>query len=450
MEILRRNWTMKKIIIITLSLLISVSGICQEPEIKTQRATLNYDGDKGLIQKNYKLANNQRTDEAFASEGWASGTASGNVITTEFLLTRFNNASVNESINLFAYKMAFWFTSWFGGAVMLLSIFLNFYNNIIKGKINFDWGKLVRDFVLYACLNLYVPVFGFVSWLGDGFPWMVMSIGNETLADNTFTQFQFMVNDPTNGLYADERKNVLDVAKSYKDGTDATMNKAILLAMQEKILDAEIKEGVETQDSGWGMLSYLKRIYTLIINSPMNALLGSLIILASIGKAVIFGLCVAMEKFYFIIGPLAILFSFIKIFKDKWITWLTRWIMLKCVMGSIIIIDYVILLFQNSAALEGIYGTNYSSPEYTLFISLIAITMYVMSFYLTSAYIGSPDTGKFLSVAAGIAMKAVSGMMGAGGGGGGGGSLGGGGGKLSEAGSNIAWQSMENPDNVNR
>lgn len=441
--------------IVTASVAQSSSNTSQNYEIKepdAKRATINIKVDQALINEYYQKVRAQGLQSADNLS--SSGTQKFQEVSTSVLLDQYQNkVSKNAAINTLAGNIAKWFGIWFGGALFLLSLGLNYYKNVLKGKNTFDWGKVIRDGALYVLLVLYVPVMGGVSWLADGLPWMVKHVSQQAQQENVYVQFQILANKPEWGLTKTEISNVLTVAKQQSNGQDAYKNLAVLLAMMHKVKEADTQKITDDNSGFFAIGQTLKRLLNSFQNMPKNMVIGALILLASIAKFVIFVLLFAMDKILFVLGPLAILCSYFGIFKDKWVTWLSRWLTVKCTMATFVIIDAVLIMIQSTSTLENVYGHVWASPEFTVGFAVVSIVMYILSFWLTSAWIGSAEAGKFLSSTAGVVTTAMTAFAGAKalsalGGGAGGGGGGGAAGTAANLGGQVVGR--DNPDNYNR
>jgi hypothetical protein len=74
---------------------------------------------------------------------------------------------------------------------------------------------------------------------------------------------------------------------------------------------------------------------------------------------------------------------------------------------TLIVIDGTLTIVQSTEGMQDIYNQTLMSPDITIAFNIIAIVLYICSFWLTSQWIGSADAGKFLSTVASVGMAAA-------------------------------------------
>jgi hypothetical protein len=135
----------------------------------------------------------------------------------------------------------------------------------------------------------------------------------------------------------------------------------------------------------------------LAFSAPLIAM-----ILAVISTAVkLFALLLA--RIFFILGPLAVAFSMLPVFKDK----LSQWfgVYLNCLFVPITLNGLDFLYY--STIHEALRGTTEINPLVDTVFQVVMIIVYCLSFWLTSFYVGSSSAGRVLSTAATAATSLV-------------------------------------------
>ena len=122
-------------------------------------------------------------------------------------------------------------------------------------------------------------------------------------------------------------------------------------------------------------------------------------------------------KVLFCVGPLAFAFSILPPFKNNVTAWFATVLNTGFVFTTMNILDavfYETLYFSDNVIKNSDPGLQ--GITVNLAMNITMIVLYLMSFWLTSKYIGKGDAGRVLSKGVGIATALVGGAMIAGGG----------------------------------
>lgn len=136
--------------------------------------------------------------------------------------------------------------------------------------------------------------------------------------------------------------------------------------------------------------------------------LGALtLILVQLIKAIVVLFSIVMAKIFFALGPLAIAFSMLPMFKDKIGNWFGVYLNILFVPLTCNLLD--VIIFSNmSNALSGQAVVN---PMISVVFNVVMIICYCLSYWLTSFYVGSSAAGRVLTTAVSSAGMLVSGGL---------------------------------------
>lgn len=143
-----------------------------------------------------------------------------------------------------------------------------------------------------------------------------------------------------------------------------------------------------------------------------NALLSLSSILITVVSIVVKLLAAVLSKVFFAIGPLAVAFSMLPIFKDKFGQWFGVYLNLLCVPITINILDFI---FYGSV-LEAMKGEGFMNPLMQIALYVAMIVCYCLTFWITSFFVGSSSAGRVLSTATTMATSAIGFLAGGAGG----------------------------------
>lgn len=329
------------------------------------------------------------------------------------------NSLTNDTINL-AYK--------FVGLFILINAAYVISMQAFKKT---DIGIFVKDtiikiVVVTTILTIYLPLTSLVEnivYTVDG--WTKVP-AQDKLAVAIFCQtFKQKVSD---GM--DQDKMDLENLKAIKAGGYMGIDENT-----KNQIEAKISE-LEKEDSGLinivtSTLSTIAKFFTKKMTGWFVQIIFMLNWLIAL---IIGGLAQVQFMLLKVIGPLAIAFSILPIFKDKYAEWLGTWLNSGFVLITFNIIDHFVIAMYNI-----VYGlaikTGPGSMGIAFAIICISPILYLSVFWLTSKYVGSKDggmiAGKTISTAItatamtlnASAMMAGGGGMGSMGGGSAGGSI---------------------------
>lgn len=159
----------------------------------------------------------------------------------------------------------------------------------------------------------------------------------------------------------------------------------------------------------------------------LNAIVGAVI---TIIKGLAVGITLVLLKLLYIVGPLAIAFSILPPFREKAMVWFGTYLTIALNLVTLNFIDMLFydILIGKAVALQHGHSVDVLA---TSTFNLVLIVAYIMSFWLTSKWVGSESAGRFMTAAMGMAanvakkalMTAFGGKGGGGGGSGGGNSI---------------------------
>ncbi len=364
---------------------------------------------------------------------------------------------IDTAVREFTKKVISQFVISAASFFFVLTMILNYFNNVVKGQNQFDYEQLIKELIKFFVLIMFVPLFTVISSMIDAVPEHIENSMDSAYDSNVLAQFAMMVNEETL-LNNAEKENVMKVAVEYGGIRGNTHDRTIkymaaLMAMKHKVQES-INGG---NISSYNPMTYMNHLMNRVVNKlqtfgsdMVTIVLG---LLGSIAKYVVGMLIYSMDKLLFALGPLAFMVSFLRFEKDQWKTWVKRWLTVKCSLITLVVVDAILLGFQQTQDIASVADIKQMiNPLYTLAYQCVAILMYIMVFWITSAWIGSESAGAFLSKAAALATggatSLASGLLGGGGLGGGGGSSSGGGGAADTA-TKIA-AGADHGDNANR
>ena len=108
------------------------------------------------------------------------------------------------------------------------------------------------------------------------------------------------------------------------------------------------------------------------------------------------------------LGPLAILFSMIPVFKDKIYSWLGTWLVVKFSYLTLMILQTIAMNITVAFMQNAIMGYTPDSIYLTFGLGLMNAVLCILSFWFTSKFVGSGDAGKVLSTTAAVAKMFVT------------------------------------------
>ncbi len=310
-------------------------------------------------------------------------------------------------------------------ALILLCIFffINLAYNYISSSIKvlgdrssdkfFDLDELVRVIVLAACIVLYIPLAKATTELTDFInsltaPGTKQSELMEKYSKNYLSSGAVFSVDVTEKALMDviSDKNADDKLKAY---AKAELSKK---QSERNRSTYELEQGkdISKQEEGGWSWNYLNPKYwgAMLMNSFA-------LFLVSIIRIIISAVTVNIIKIMYCVGPLAIAFSVLPVFKDNIKIWFGTLLNASFVFTTMNILDSIIyasmsFLWKDASSFNEM--SSYGIQIYNITI----VILYTMSFWLTSKYVGKGDAGRVLTKGVMIAAAAVGGvaMMGGG------------------------------------
>ena len=142
-------------------------------------------------------------------------------------------------------------------------------------------------------------------------------------------------------------------------------------------------------------------------------------ILGYIASILAGGISYLLSKIFYVIGPLAITFSILPVFKDKLDKWFSVWLGVTMNLLTLNLLTTILV----SVTMESIEAMGTSVVSGTaiptgnlsmIFFNAIIFILYALSFWITGYMVGNSDAGKVLStgVAAGTSLLAYGAMKG--------------------------------------
>jgi hypothetical protein len=135
-------------------------------------------------------------------------------------------------------------------------------------------------------------------------------------------------------------------------------------------------------------------------------------LLSAIVKLVVGVLAVVLFKFLLVIGPLALAVSIAPIFRNQVDIWFGTTITTGLVITTMHILDCFMYGLINMISSADSFTTE--DARISTVINITIVIMYLMSFWLTSKWIGKGDAGRFVSKAVTLATLATLAFVGAG------------------------------------
>jgi hypothetical protein len=148
---------------------------------------------------------------------------------------------------------------------------------------------------------------------------------------------------------------------------------------------------------------------SLNIYNLINGLIGlATVILSGVVKFICYMLIYGCDILLYCLGPLALLFSMIPVFKDKIYSWLGTWLVVKFSYLTLMILQTIAMNITVAFMQNAIMGYTPDSIYLTFGLGLMNAVLCILSFWFTSKFIGSGDAGKVLSTTAAVAKMFVT------------------------------------------
>jgi len=184
----------------------------------------------------------------------------------------------------------------------------------------------------------------------------------------------------------------------------------------QNIIDEQDPSILSQISDAFDIDKYIERFGAWIMGEFLN-------LLSAIVKLVVGVLAVVLFKFLLVIGPLALAVSIAPIFRNQIDVWFGTTITTGLVITTMHILDCFMYGLINMIASADSFTTE--DARISTVVNLTIVVMYLMSFWLTSKWIGKGDAGRFVSKAVTLATLATLAFVGAGAAAAGGGGAGG-------------------------
>jgi hypothetical protein len=124
-------------------------------------------------------------------------------------------------------------------------------------------------------------------------------------------------------------------------------------------------------------------------------------------KVLITGLATAILKILICLGPLAIAFSILPLFRKGVEMWFSTIITTLFVFTTLNILEHIQMAGLAYFKKEGIFAVASEGPYAMMTFELVNLILYTMAFWLTGKVVGKGDAGRVLSKTIGIAALAA-------------------------------------------
>ena len=246
----------------------------------------------------------------------------------------------------------------------------------------FDKKPLVGGLLIWFLMLLYVPIFGSVRDL--------VEVINKSTSPSNYVEWKVkhsQLISPVEG----KTKEVDDTDKREEDEKGKENSSSLIDAVGAiQYLTVSSKE-------------FFENIGVVLMQSTFS-------ILGFVVSIVIDGLTIIMSRVFYIIGPLALLFSMLTMFRDKMSKWFGMWLLLLFNPMTTNLLSALIMSMTVASMTDAVDGSyTYTTGLGVIIFNLIIILCYILSFWVTGFFVGSPDAGKVLSTAGAIASDVASG-----------------------------------------
>lgn len=246
----------------------------------------------------------------------------------------------------------------------------------------FDRTRLISGLLVWGLILFYIPVFSF-------FEYMV-----SLLVDMTAPEAYFDWKEAHAELISEVPGETTDLGDSdlREDGEEQEDDSSSLIDMMGGLINVRmaIQEGFQSM--------------AMTMTQSLFSLLG---FLASI---IVDGLSLVIGKVFYVIGPLALAFSISSAFKDKLNKWFGTWLLLLFNPLTTNVLNTILISLTYSQFSEAIdLDFTFKTGVGVVLFNLIIIICYILTFWITGFYVGSPEAGKILSTAGAMATDVASG-----------------------------------------
>ena len=281
-----------------------------------------------------------------------------------------------------------------------------------NAKFFFDYEELARTLVLVACILIYPAIAHTLEAGMDGIN--SMSSGDITMLNN----YESLVAAQSNALLKQADKESNDSLLLATGAKDAKLSPYLKQwAMTETNSNAEQSANSSTpnaQPQKQNELNFWDQfLYYINPVNWVNICISALVaLICQLIKVIIAMITLNVLKVLFCIGP-AFAFSILPPFKNNVTTWFATVLNTGFVFTTMHILDgvyYETLFYANKNVIKN-SSAGLQSIATTTAMGVTLIVLYLMSFWLTSKYVGRGDAGRVLGKAVGMATAVVGGAM---------------------------------------
>lgn len=261
-----------------------------------------------------------------------------------------------------------------------------------------NYNELVRTIVIVVCIFCYKPVITTVADITDYF---------NMLSAPSSQEYQQMIN-AKNKLYelsSGEQQELAalksDLAAGNLKGQNIQIVKNRIAQLEGGAVAQALDTDIESEDpvSYWNPFKWK----TMLLHFIATGLFGIIKIIISIMAGILF-------QFMMVVGPLALAFSIIPVFRNQIDTWFGTLINTAFIGTTYNILDHfhnaMFIELGKDSSLFALDSTTMETMEFALLI------LYLMPFFLTSKFVGKGDGGRFVSKSLQLATIAAAGALG--------------------------------------
>jgi hypothetical protein len=270
------------------------------------------------------------------------------------------------------------------------------------GKI-IDINELARVMVIILCIFCYKPLATTVVDISHYF--------NSLSAPSS--------NDYAEMVAAKDKQTVNNEINQIEEAISSNdISEPELTAMKNRI--EALRAGPRTEESSFTLLE----IVNVLKNLPYYVLHAAAYTLFGMIKITVLLIAQVIIQFAIIVGPLALAFSILPIFKNQIETWFSFLINTLFISTTYNVLDFL----HNKLFIKLYDVENTMHTDLFIILQLVYLVLYLMPFFLTSKFAGKNDGGRIVSkglqlatIAAVAAFSGGAGAAASGGGAGGGG-----------------------------
>lgn len=271
-----------------------------------------------------------------------------------------------------------------------------------------DYEDIARTLIILGVISIYSPIIG--TLIGGIEQFNNLTKPSEAQAHYYGELTAQVAQGSTASVYDFEIK--ADEAKLAEPGLDQTTRSVVEYHLNE--LNAKKNNlGSKLQPSSTGVkaenYSSLWDTVSSAISQPFKLLNDCLVwlswLVVSLIRIIVTSITINVLKVLIVIGPLAFAFSILPLFKNQINIWFGTLLGTGLVFTTMNILDSILLAQLNHFKTED-SSTIVGDSTSILGMALTIIIMYLLSFWLTTKFVGKGDGGKAVGKAVGVAVAA--------------------------------------------